>query len=99
MNKLVKALAVVFLISGMGNAVVSNADPSGVGIYPGPKLTAEEEKREMENIGMIVTKYGDFIRVQEEGNFDKSQITHSKNSIGPNTKELILDYGIFVKKD
>ncbi|MGG3309990.1 hypothetical protein ABER23_21495 [Paenibacillus lautus] len=65
--------------------------------------TAEETKgvplSDLRDISEIVTHHGNFVRTDEQTIFDESQIAREKKNIGPKTMQIILDYGIFLRKD
>lgn len=65
--------------------------------------TAEETKgvplSDLRDIIGIITHFGNFDRVEEQTIFDESQIAREKKNIGPNTIQIILDYGIFLRKE
>lgn len=61
-------------------------------------MTAEEKYEAQHSIQKIYTHFGEFHRVNEEGTFKKNEIARSAEQINPETKELIFDYGIFIKK-
>lgn len=64
---------------------------------PPQKMTPEEERKIVESTGAIYNNFGEFRRVSSAQSFDVSEIAYSEDSITPQTKELILDFGIFVK--
>ncbi|OIB02154.1 hypothetical protein AK95_04385 [Paenibacillus sp. LC231] len=65
--------------------------------------TAEETKgmplSDLRDIEEIVTHHGNFVRTDEQTIFDESQIAREKKNIGPKTMQIILDYGIFLRKE
>ena len=65
--------------------------------------TAEETKgvplSDLRDIVGIITHHGNFVRAEEQTIFDESQIAREKKHIGPNTIQIILDYGIFLRKE
>lgn len=65
--------------------------------------TAEETKgvplSDLRDIDEIITHHGNFVRTNEQTIFDESQIAREKKNIGPETMQIILDYGIFLRKE
>jgi hypothetical protein len=64
---------------------------------PPHKMTPEEFNKTKESTGAIYNHFGEFRRVSLAQSFNASEIAYSMDSINSQTKELILDYGIFVK--
>lgn len=69
---------------------------------PGTRLMEESEyyhQTKLNGINMIATKFGDFIRVGKQSIFNESEIACELEQIGFNTNQIIVDYGIFLRKD
>ncbi|MEF3356271.1 hypothetical protein PV403_24635 [Paenibacillus sp. GYB006] len=69
-------------------------------VSPGSELKTPEETKDfypldLSDVGTITTHQGRFSRVVEQTIFDESQIAREMKEIGPNTMQIILDYGIF----
>lgn len=82
--------------------------PNGTGILLGPELSAAEEPEvdpdlnvdpETTSIGEIHTQHGHFVRVEKQTIFNESEIAGKLNQIGPKTKQLTLNVGIFLRKE
>ncbi|WP_115996029.1 hypothetical protein [Cohnella lupini] len=84
----------IILIGGV--ATKSFADTTS-DFGPQQKMTPEEENKVLESIGAIYNDFGEFRRVSSTQSLDTSEIAYTEDSINSHTKELILDYGIFVK--
>ncbi|MEK5641438.1 hypothetical protein BK138_13950 [Paenibacillus rhizosphaerae] len=98
LRKTILITAVMLSLSNLaGKSTYADHHPSGVGIYSGPKLSAVEEQKENERIGLIVTTFGDFARVDQAIGFNESEIARKMSDIGPNTEEIITDHGVYVK--
>lgn len=68
------------------------------------ELSTAEETRgvplsDLRGIGEIITHHGNFVRTSEQTIFDESQIAREHKNIGPMTMQIILEYGIFLRKD
>ncbi|WP_147304222.1 hypothetical protein [Cohnella lupini] len=89
----------IILVGGVATksfADTRNGSPSS-DFGPQQKMTPEEEKKVLESIGAIYNDFGEFRRVSSTQSLDTNEIAYTENSINSRTKELILDYGIFVK--
>lgn len=65
---------------------------------PPQKITPEEKQKIIESTKAIYYKgFGEFRRVSSAQSLDVSEIAYTEDSINSQTKELILDDGIFVK--
>ena len=56
-----------------------------------------KNKKEIQRIGLIVTTFGDFARVDQAKVFNESEIARKMSDIGPNTEEIITNHGVYVK--
>ncbi len=63
------------------------------------KASPEKMLEAKESTDQYVTHYGVFQRVPSQQPFAPSEIAYSDNEINGDTKEIITDFGIFVKKD
>lgn len=65
--------------------------------------TADETKgvplSDLRDIIGIITHHGNFVRAEEQTIFDEYHIAREKKQIGPNTIQIILDYGIFLREE
>lgn len=66
-----------------------------------PSLTAAQRQQILDNIGVIETPYGTFVRADQSStlpNLSSTAIAHSKaDMMNPNIQEAQLPYGTFVK--
>ncbi|WP_143813027.1 hypothetical protein [Paenibacillus sp. XY044] len=58
-----------------------------------------ESESNLNGLGEIYTKHGVFVRVEKQTFFDETEIAREKYQIGDKTKQLILNYGIFLRSD
>jgi len=63
------------------------------------KVSLEEKEEILATVDTVYTPYGEFKRIFSSVSVDPSQIAYSEEDANSNTKELILDYGIFYKKE
>lgn len=98
LRKTILLTAVMLSISNFaGISTYADHHPTGVGIHSSPKLSAAEEQKENERIGLIVATFGDFTQVDQVKGFNESEIARKMSDIGPNTEEIITDHGVYVK--
>lgn len=77
---------------------IGSANPGEYNVSEHKKMTKQQNYKEQLSIKMIHTHFGEFIRVEKEGEFKENEIARTPEQINSNTKELIFDYGVFIKK-
>lgn len=77
---------------------IGSADHGEYNVSEHKKMTKEQNYKEQQFIKIIYTHFGEFVRVEKEGEFKENEIARNTEQINSNTKELIFDYGIFIKK-
>ncbi|OCA90296.1 hypothetical protein [Pseudobacillus wudalianchiensis] len=92
-------------LSAPGDSLANNTDTDSLV----PELSDPEESKmtpdispeilRLRSVGKIYTKHGDYVRVEKQTIFNESEIARNKSQIGDDTKQLILDYGIFLRDD
>lgn len=89
--------ALAMTISNQGSAATDETefDQSGHVV----RSTTPEEKENLQaGISSIYTKHGVFQRIEQEYPMPESQIARNKESITAETKQIVLDYGCFLKE-
>lgn len=64
-----------------------------------PDISPEVDFDKLRYISLISTKHGDFVRQDKQIIFNESEIARQLRQVGQNTKQLILNYGIFLRTD
>lgn len=72
---------------------VQQSDSITLESYPMTKQEIEELQRET---GAIHTENGIFTRVHEQQDFDRNQNVYDLDDVSSKTRQIILDYGVFV---
>ncbi|MGG1880679.1 hypothetical protein ABDI30_24390 [Paenibacillus cisolokensis] len=70
-------------------------------VHVGSKSTTTAEQRlaDLNSIERIYTKHGEFVRAYKQSFFEDSEIAREMEEIGFQTKQLVLEHGIFIRKD
>lgn len=94
----IRKVTLICIISTVVLAGVVMADSiSNINITTQQKLEPNQINQKQMDTSDIYTHFGKFSRISSPQTFKPSEIANSKRSINSDTKELILDYGTFVK--
>ncbi|WP_136604685.1 hypothetical protein [Paenibacillus dokdonensis] len=64
-----------------------------------PDISPEVDLDILRYTSKISTKYGDFVRQDKQIISNESEIARELRQVGPDTKQLVLNYGIFLRND
>lgn len=89
--------ALALTISNQGSAATDETDFDQSG-HVVKSLTPEEKKHLQSIIATVYTEHGAFQRIDTEVPMPESQIARDMESITAETKQIVLDYGCFLKE-
>ncbi|MBB3127078.1 hypothetical protein FHS19_001732 [Paenibacillus rhizosphaerae] len=75
-----------------------SANPGEYGVSEHRYIGPEENFQQQLATQAIYTDFGEFVRVKKKGDFKEKEIARSFEEINSKTKELVFDYGVFIKK-
>lgn len=86
-------IPIALLLMGAGYGVYHSTTMT----YP-HTLTPEQLKNINKDVGSIQNQFGTFDRTKGKVQFPEGEIAHSEDKVNAQTKELITNYGVFVKE-
>lgn len=91
---LICAIGVVALSSGVA---IAKDWVHNTSFGPFKEITQEEIQDLKNSVGTIYNKFGEFVRVESPKSFRPFEIAYNDDAVNSNTKQIVLDYGVFEK--
>jgi len=92
---LICAIGIVALSSGVA---IAKDWVHNTSFGPFKEVTQEEIQRLENSVGTIhYKKFGEFVRVESPKSFKPFEIAYNDDAVNSNTKQIVLDYGVFEK--
>ncbi|MFD0617733.1 hypothetical protein ACFQZR_09705 [Paenibacillus sp. GCM10027629] len=99
MNKKKKLIAVCFSVIVVSGVLATTIFANNAMFTPQKKMSSQEIANVLNSVESINTKYGVFERTAASNKqFNSSEIVYNEDDITDSTRQVITDYGTFIKK-